>query len=422
MTTHGRHPTRPTGVGVDVCVVGAGPHGLAVVTHLVAAQPSLRDRIAVLDPSGSWLTTWRSQFERLEIGVLRSPVVHHTEVDPGALAQYTVDERLPRSHLPYDPPLTEVFDRFSKKAISDRGLDDLPSATRVRAIDAGDGTTTPTRLVTDQGDLFARYVVWAGNTCRPVVPDAFPTAGPGPVATHSSRIDLRGVGSLDGEHVLVVGGGLTAGHLVLGACSRGATVTLVTRRPIVERNFDVEPGWLGPLQLDAYERDTDLRRRLDTARAARGGGSMPAWMCDRIRAKIDRGSVEHVVGEVCDVHRGATDLAVTIGGRVVRVDHCWLATGTTPDVRADAALSDVVDDHVDGVPVVDTDLRVGGTALFVTGRLATIRLGPAAGNLWGARVAARRISAAITGVNLDTDAVATIAPPVPLPRRSGEPT
>ena len=39
---------------------------------------------------------------------------------------------------------------------------------------------------------------------------------------------------------MVVGGGLTAGHLVLGALKRSARVTLVARRPIVERNFDVE--------------------------------------------------------------------------------------------------------------------------------------------------------------------------------------
>jgi len=49
--------------------------------------------------------------------------------------------------------------------------------------------------------------------------------------------------------------------------------------------------------------------------------------------------------------------------------------------------------------------------VFVTGRLATTELGPAAGNLWGARMAARAISRAITSVDLDADAMAVIEPP-----------
>ena len=109
------------------------------------------------------------------------------------------------------------------------------------------------------------------------------------------------------------------------------------------------------------------------------------------------------------VARRATQIGV--GGRSFRADRCWLATGTTPDVRSDPALEPHVDRHLDGVPVVRPDLRVGGAPLHVAGRLATIELGPAAGNLWGARMAARRITQTLTGVDLDADAVATIAPP-----------
>jgi len=77
-----------------VCVVGAGPHGLAVTTHLLSADPSLRDRLVVVDADGRWLSTWHEQFARLEIDVLRSPVVHHPDVDPGQLAHFTTDHRL----------------------------------------------------------------------------------------------------------------------------------------------------------------------------------------------------------------------------------------------------------------------------------------------------------------------------------------
>ena len=64
---------------------------LTVVSHLLTARPTLKDGIVVVDPSGQWLRTWREQFGRLEIGVLRSPMVHHPDVWPGSLARFTSD-------------------------------------------------------------------------------------------------------------------------------------------------------------------------------------------------------------------------------------------------------------------------------------------------------------------------------------------
>ena len=61
----------------SVCILGAGPHGLSLALHLLAADPQLRGRITVIDPSGEWMSNWYEQFARLEIGNLRSPGVHH---------------------------------------------------------------------------------------------------------------------------------------------------------------------------------------------------------------------------------------------------------------------------------------------------------------------------------------------------------
>jgi hypothetical protein len=108
-----------------------------------------------------------------------------------------------------------------------------------------------------------------------------------------------------------------------------------------------------------------------------------------------------------------------IGDRTIVADRCWLATGTAPDIRADEALAGAVDHHVDGVPVLDHDLRVGSNGLFVAGRLAMIELGPAAGNLWGARMAARRISRAIVGVDLRSDDTVQAEPSADLAPRTG---
>lgn len=62
---------------------------------------------------------------------------------------------------------------------------------------------------------------------------------------HSQQVDLRGL-HLAGERVLIVGGGLTSGHLVVGATNCEAKVQLIVRRQLQEKLFDAEPGWLGP--------------------------------------------------------------------------------------------------------------------------------------------------------------------------------
>ena len=409
--------TRATDVGVgppsdmpptdaDICVIGAGPHGLAIVAHLLTAKPALRERLAIVDPTGCWMRTWHDQFARLEIGVLRSPIVHHPDVDPGALARYVDDHRKQRSNLPYDPPLVDVFTSFCSEVIERFELGDAVTTGRVTELTTGDANT----ITTTAGTIEAQHIVWAANTATPIIPWALRPAVDSGAAQHGLSVDLPTIGSLDGEHVVIVGGGLTAGHLAMGAVERRARVTLITRRPIVERDFDVEPGWLGPRHLAGFWRAGDPQRRIDTARAARGGGTMPRWMRRQILDQIRAGRIAHCIDRIDTAPCDAEERTLQLGDGPLAFDRCWLATGTRPDVRADDALRTVIDDHIDGFPLIDPNLRVRGRDVYMTGRLALMELGPAAGNLWGARTAARRITRALTDVDLDTDSVTTIRP------------
>ena len=131
---------------------------------------------------------------------------------------------------------------------------------------------------------------------------------------------------------------------------------------------------------------------------------MPQWMHDRIHDAESTGAIS--------LHHADVTSATTNGGRcglelsdgtTIETDRLWLATGTRPDLSAirflEPLLPDVVE--VDGYPLTDANLRIGAHPIHVMGRLATLVLGPAAGNLWGARHAARRITQAVTGVDLD---------------------
>ncbi|MEM9466244.1 MAG: FAD-dependent oxidoreductase [Actinomycetota bacterium] len=385
-------------VDVQVCILGAGPHGLAMALHLLRADPSLRDGMVVLDPAGEWLTTWDRQFARLEIDVLRSPSVHHPDPDVDALASFVSHQSMMSSGLPYDLPLTSSFRAFNRHAIERAELPQ-PMALQPRGVHLEqDGRL---RLDCASSTITTDRLVIAANPHRRQIPDwVWPLCGQSSAQlAHASDIDLRALPDLTGERITIVGGGLTAAHLAIGATHRGAQVDIAARRPIVTRSFDTEPGWLGPKNLRGYERCEDPAERLAMARSARGGGTMPPWM----RSRLDHEQIRlHEGVEITEAHGTDNGYRLTFAtGEHRRADRVWLATGTTPDLGALRCIDPVRPDiaTVEGLPIPDDDLRIGLPPVHVMGRLATLKLGPAAGNLWGARHAARRIAEAITGVD-----------------------
>ncbi|BAZ10807.1 hypothetical protein NIES4071_26310 [Calothrix sp. NIES-4071] len=59
----------------SLAIIGAGPHALTLVTHLLQKRAKMRSKFVVLDPSGKRMSRWRQQFAALEIPHLRSPAV-----------------------------------------------------------------------------------------------------------------------------------------------------------------------------------------------------------------------------------------------------------------------------------------------------------------------------------------------------------
>ena len=52
-------------INTDVCIVGAGPHGLAATLLFERIDPSIR--VVVLDQSNEWLKSWKKQFRQAEL-------------------------------------------------------------------------------------------------------------------------------------------------------------------------------------------------------------------------------------------------------------------------------------------------------------------------------------------------------------------
>lgn len=370
-----------------VVVVGAGPHALTVCAWLASRGVGGDGDVVVVDPRGRFLSAWDDSFARMGIPHLRSPSVHHPHPNPHALVDFAArTDRLDELHGHYRLPGRQLFSDFCCELI-----DELHLARWVRA-DAAVAVEASGSVLLAGGDrLRARHVVVAHNPREPVIPVGLENDS---AVHHAADLDLR-LERPSGT-VVVVGGGLTAAQLAVGACEAGGEVVLVHRRPLVRREFDSDPGWLGPKEMAAFDAEPDPIARAAMARAARGGGTVPGWMLDRLNSLVGSGRLRMLCGEVERV-RGDRVKVVEYGGSstTVEASAVWLGTGWSLDVDRDRLLGPLLRSCrtvapgrgrvVDGLPVVDRSLRLHGTAVVLGGRLAQLQLGPTAGNLAGAR-------------------------------------
>ncbi len=400
---------------IDLAIVGAGPHALTLVTHLLQKKKSMRGKFIAFDPTGTWMSQWDRQFAAFEIPHLRSPAVHQPDPDPHALRTFAAS-RPSDLFAPYDLPGTQLFRDFCQETIRRWQLQDCVYPAQVVEIKPlQDGRRSRFWLQLSNGQsIIARRVVIANGGAVPNLPDwvgQIATSYPQDRLLHSHQVDLREL-QLQGERVLIIGGGLTSGHLALGAIQRGAQVLLMSRRTVYDKLFDADPGWIGPKYLKGFWAEPDLHTRWLMIQQARNGGSMTPSVLAQLRRFERDGKM--IFYEQCGVSQAewsdqswqihCNNSAIHECIHHQQIDRIWVATGSQLDARNHPLLKDVLDAYpmevVNGLPVVDEHLRWQGCELFIMGGLAALRVGPAARNLSGARAASDRIVPALTKSSL----------------------
>ena len=391
---------------IDIVIVGAGPQALTLVTHLLQKKKSMRQRLVVVDPAGQWLHQWNHQFAAFEISHLRSPAAHHPDPNLLALRSFAIG-RPNELFSPHDLPGTKLFREFCQDVIRRWRLQDCIVASTVNHLEPYESKGKQRIKLHLTG---GRYIV----TKRVVLATAESTINlpqwtqeiscffPANRLLHSSQIDLRGV-HLAAERILIVGSGLTSGHLALAAVSRGAQVILMARRCFYEKLFDADPGWLGPKFLKGFLAEPDWQMRWQMIHTARNGGSLTPAILSQLRRLELSGQL--CFYEDCQVHSVQwKENAWSVNCNRADVHECiahlpihriWLATGTRLDVNQWRLLKDLRAAHplslIHGLPTLDSYLRWPGCNVFIMGGAAALQLGPSARNLYGAKLACQRI-------------------------------
>lgn len=381
-------------MSLDWLIIGGGIHGVHLATRLIEEAGIDPERLLIVDGQPHLFARWRACTANTGMTHLRSPVVHHLDLDPWSLKRFGErNRRLGGFAPPYDRPALALFDAHCDALVERSGLAERHRVDRAEALALGDDAVRVTLASGETvGARFGLLALGSGQrTAWPGWARALRAAG-APV----EHVFDPGVG-LDDEQparIAVIGGGITAAQLA-NRFGEGRELHLITRHRPRQHDFDSEPGWVGPRHLDGFARiaDHDTRRAVITR--ARHRGSIPPGTWRRLARLRDRGHVTLRVADVSDARLLDDGIRLMVGDQTIDVDRVLLATGFESARPGGAFVDGIAGQGLPcaacGYPIVDTHLR-WHPRLFVSGPLAELEVGPAARNIVGARLAARRIA------------------------------
>jgi lysine/ornithine N-monooxygenase len=434
----------------DVCIIGAGPASLAVLSAIQEpySMDSINDslmnkanqfininkhngkvgpvskEICVIDPHPCWMDGWKNNFDKLGIEFLRSPTIAHPDhFDTNALLAYAItknrEDELIESGC-YDNkyllplgqtqiglwklPSTKLFQDFCLDMSSKLQHDYIQST--VHDISTDEEKRFVVKMENGDEIIAGAVVLALGSIGKPIIPPLIQDISRDKMFSwNTMKYNLKA----SHNNVLVVGGGLTAVQTAQYALRQGKNVCLCSRRNLVNRHFDIDIKWFdrrhaNKLMSDFYHQDDD--NRLSILRDARGGGSIPPIYLKDLKKWVTRGKLTMITGEVKYLEMIKEQICISFHDTNTEkekfktvFDCVILATGIKPDCTANSLVDKIQTRWpiriTGGFPCVSEDLEWSKKNLYVVGGLASMNTGPDSANLNGIRRAASIIANAL---------------------------
>jgi thioredoxin reductase len=363
------------------------------------------------DAKPELLHEWRRCTRNCGMRYLRSPSVHHIDIDAFSLDRYAaLPENRKDTHFmpPKDRPSVELFDRHCRMVLDDHRLESLHIKGRALEIQNRIGHVS---VATVTETIQARFVVLAlGMGEQPLwTPWATRLSDQGVMVNHVFDPGFCLDNLQAGGPVAVIGAGISGGHLALHLAENGFDgVLLVSNKAMQVSDFDFAPGWLGPKHLDQFHRQSMDQRR-EQILAARAKGSVPRDMKRALDKATARNRLTCIVDDITDAQ--CRDGGASLIGRHGRYDcqRIVLATGFTETSPGNGFINQAIKEFdlktaACGFPVIGPSLQ-WHDRIYVTGPLSELQIGPAARNIAGARHSGRRITAAFNKASIPRKAI-----------------
>ncbi len=388
---------------VDVAIVGAGPYGLSIASHLRHAGVSFRI-------FGRPMDSWRDHMPKGMF--LKSDGFASTIDDPDR--EFTLKQYCSNSGIPYaDLGIPVSRDTFVEFGLAFQGqlLPNLENKLVTNVEQCVGGFS----LTLDDGEkLTAKRVVLAiGITHFQYVPENLAHLGPKYVSHSFEHADLE---PFRGLRMVVIGGGASAIDLAALLHETGADVKLVARRS--KLNFHSKP--------DVTQRRS-LWKRLRHPQSGLGPGLRSRFYCDaphwfhrlpeELRLKIVKEHLgpaggwftkDMVVGKLplllgcaperTEIHGNCVRLHLRAADgteREVEADHIICATGYRVDVNRLAFLNPDLRSQlrtVEGSPALSRTFESSVPGIYFVGVAAANSFGPLMRFAYGAGYTARRLT------------------------------
>ncbi|ETI68749.1 NAD(P)-binding domain-containing protein [Neobacillus vireti] len=379
-------------------IIGGGIQGVALAAFLLKAGKTRVEDLAIIDRYDEPLANWKRNTKVISMPYLRSPFVHHLDVDPFSLRSFVnegINSQSTAFFGQYKRPSLDIFNDHCEHLVNEVSIKEAWIQGDVKGV-----------VKTDTG-----WKIHLKNGCEMDCHKLALAIGIGEQlnwpewAVELSSRYPRCVYHIFDESlpefvemkrpITIIGGGITSIHLALKLSDLYSNqVTLLKRHPFRISNFDSDPGWLGPKYQKAFRSLESYEKRRKEIIKARNKGSVPHDLYIKLLNRVKNGVLAIEDGEVVrgDVIEGSIHLFDKDNKPIAQTGTLLLATGYLPSLPGSQWIKSMIETlelpcAECGYPIVSKTLQWGPN-LYVTGALAELEVGPIARNISGARQAA----------------------------------
>lgn len=376
-------------------IIGGGIQGSCIAARLLKEKKVSKDHLLVIDVHERPLQRWARTTDKIGMDYLRSPLVHHLAVNPFSLKRYASEKGYASSFRgEYKRPRLDMFNQHSLDLLEEAGVtvcwqqgkvSSLSKIAEGWSIEAADG----------QEYLSEKVVIAIGVNDIPYYP--------GWAQTYKNYENVKHIFEIDATlpekgDVIIVGGGMTAGHLAvtLSKNENIKSVKLVKRHPFRIHKFDSDPGWLGPKYMMEYHKTMSYEKRRNMIKKARHKGSITKDLYSKIHKQERHGSLKIVTEHIEEMSTKSGRIQLTLESEnILNGTSIILATGADAEFPGKSWINPLIQEMnlpcaPCGFPIVSKSLE-WKRGLYVGGALAELEIGPIARNIAGARKASERI-------------------------------